>query len=154
LSGGGAGSPGRGSAAGRRRRPSRGSGGGGGPHFRQDAGNGRDDPPALRCQVSPGSGFQLDVVPLLGDRQLVQRALHRDPALHQDGHAVADRLQLAEQVAVDEHRLALLAQPAEHVADVAPADGSTPSVGSSSTTRSGSATSACASPTRCIMPLE
>lgn len=74
--------------------------------------------------VDPGwrwSGTVDLVSPAVG-RQVIDRALHGHLSLHEDGDAIADHLQFAQQVAVEEDRHALVPQFQQEVADFAAAD--------------------------------
>ncbi len=64
----------------------------------------------------------VDFIPLAGNGQVVQRALFGDGAADEDGDAVADHFQFAEQVAIDEDGFALRFQTGEDIADFAAAD--------------------------------
>ena len=65
---------------------------------------------------------QLDFKMFAAGGQFGQRPLANHFAGREDGDAVADAFDFAEHVAVQEDRFALVAQPAEHFADLAAAD--------------------------------
>src|SRR5437773_1941583 len=72
----------------------------------------------LCCAIEVGHAYPHGVTA----EELVEGALRDDPAAIDDGDAVADLLHLAQEVRVEEDGRAALAQPADDLAHVVPAD--------------------------------
>ena len=108
-------------------------------------------PRGLGIEMAAAVGLDLDAS---GASQFVGRAFGDKAAAGDDRDAVADELDLAEQMRVEEDGDSSRAEVLEQPADGAAAGGSSALVGSSRSRSSGAPISAWAIPSRCCIPLD